>query len=136
MRERLTWVQAVAECERSGRPYVLVTVLGVTGSVPREPASKMVVTPEHSYDTIGGGHLEYRVIARARERLANHEYSFELAHFPLGASLGQCCGGSVAVLLETQTAGNAPSERVVADLIGAAGGITATGDSATVSAAQ
>lgn len=107
MQERLTWIQAVADCERRGQPYVLVTVLGVTGSVPREPASKMVVTREHSYDTIGGGHLEYRVIARARERLANHEYSYELAHFPLGASLGQCCGGSVAVLLEAQAGGDA-----------------------------
>ncbi len=107
MQERLTWIQAVADCERRGQPYVLVTVLGVTGSVPREPASKMVVTREHSYDTIGGGHLEYRVIARARERLANHEYSYELAHFPLGASLGQCCGGSVAVLLEAQPGGDA-----------------------------
>lgn len=107
MQDRLTWIQAVADCERRGQPYVLVTVLGVTGSVPREPASKMVVTREHSYDTIGGGHLEYRVIARARERLANHEYSYELAHFPLGASLGQCCGGSVAVLLEAQSGGDA-----------------------------
>lgn len=107
MQERLTWIQAVADCERTGQPYVLVTVLGVTGSVPREPASKMVVTQEHSYDTIGGGHLEYRVIARARERLANREYSYELANFPLGASLGQCCGGSVAVLLEAQAGGEA-----------------------------
>ena len=47
------------------------------------------------------------MIARARERLANHEYSYELAHFPLGASLGQCCGGSVAVLLEAQSGGDA-----------------------------
>lgn len=107
MRGRITWVEAVADCERSGQPYVLVTVLGVAGSVPREPASKMVVTQEHAYDTIGGGHLEYRVIARARERLANQEYTYELAHFPLGASLGQCCGGSVAVLLEAQAGGDA-----------------------------
>ncbi|PSF13284.1 xanthine dehydrogenase accessory protein XdhC [Marinobacter fuscus] len=107
MRERLNWVEAVADCERSGQPYVLVTVLGVTGSVPREPASKMVVTREHTYDTIGGGHLEYRVIARARERLAEQDYTYELAHFPLGASLGQCCGGSVAVLLEAQPGSDA-----------------------------
>ena len=107
MEQRLNWHQAVTDCERRGEPYVLVTVLGVTGSVPREPASKMVVTGEHSYDTIGGGHLEYRIIARARERLAARDYSYELAHFPLGASLGQCCGGSVAVLLEAQTGGDA-----------------------------
>ncbi|EBA00044.1 xanthine dehydrogenase accessory protein XdhC [Marinobacter sp. ELB17] len=107
MHPRLNWYQAIADCERRGEPYVLVTVLGVTGSVPREPASKMVITGEHSYDTIGGGHLEYRIIARAREHLARGDYSYELAHFPLGASLGQCCGGSVAVLLETQTSSNA-----------------------------
>ena len=100
MERRLNWYQAVAHCEAVGEPYVLVTVLGVTGSVPREPASKMVITGEHSYDTIGGGHLEYRIGQRARERLARQDYASEMAHFPLGASLGQCCGGSVSVLIE------------------------------------
>ena len=100
MERRLNWYQAVAHCEAVGEPYVLVTVLGVTGSVPREPASKMVITGEHSYDTIGGGHLEYRIGQQARERLARQDYTSEMAHFPLGASLGQCCGGSVSVLIE------------------------------------
>lgn len=102
MDKQMNWYQAVAHCEQKGEPYVLVTVLGVTGSVPREPASKMVITGEHSFDTIGGGHLEYRVSQQARERLIRHSYGPELAHFPLGASLGQCCGGSVSVLLEAQ----------------------------------
>jgi xanthine dehydrogenase accessory factor len=100
MERRLNWYQAVAHCEAVGEPYALVTVLGVTGSVPREPASKMVITGEHSYDTIGGGHLEYRIGQQARERLARQDYTSEMAHFPLGASLGQCCGGSVSVLIE------------------------------------
>ena len=100
MERRLNWYQAVGHCEDKGEPYVLVTVLGVTGSVPREPATKMVVTGEHSYDTIGGGHLEYRICQQARERLAKQDYTSEIAHFPLGASLGQCYGGSVSVLLE------------------------------------
>ena len=100
MERRLNWYQAVGHCEDKGEPYVLVTVLGVTGSVPRESATKMVVTGEHSYDTIGGGHLEYRICQQARERLAKQDYTSEIAHFPLGASLGQCCGGSVSVLLE------------------------------------
>jgi len=100
MDSQMNWYQAVAHCEQKGEPYVLVTVLGVTGSVPREPASKMVVTGEHSYDTIGGGHLEYKVSQQARQRLAHSDYGPELAHFPLGATLGQCCGGSVSVLLE------------------------------------
>ncbi|WP_339779496.1 xanthine dehydrogenase accessory protein XdhC [uncultured Marinobacter sp.] len=100
MDRRLNWYQAVALCEDQGEPYVLVTVLGVTGSVPREPSSKMVVTGTQSYDTIGGGHLEYRICQQARERLARQDFTSEMANFPLGASLGQCCGGSVSVLLE------------------------------------
>jgi len=100
MDRRLNWYQAVALCEDQGEPYVLVTVLGVTGSVPREPSSKMVVTGTQSYDTIGGGHLEYRICQQARERLARQDFTSKMANFPLGASLGQCCGGSVSVLLE------------------------------------
>lgn len=100
MDRRLSWYQAVSHCEQQGEPYVLVTVLGVSGSTPREPASKMVVTGEHSFDTIGGGQLEYRVCEQARECLLRQAYGPQLAHFPLGASLGQCCGGSVSVLLE------------------------------------
>lgn len=101
MEKRLNWHQAVTQSEQRGEPYALITVLGVAGSVPREPASKMVVTGEHCYDTIGGGHLEYRICQRARELLTGGTYTSELAHFPLGASLGQCCGGSVSVLIET-----------------------------------
>lgn len=100
MNDRLTWYQAVAQCESRGEPYVLVTVLGVTGSVPREPAAKMVVTGDQTYDTLGGGNLEFRITQRAREQLAAGGGTSEMAHFPLGASLGQCCGGSVSVLLE------------------------------------
>lgn len=100
MKRHMTWYQAVTCCEEQGEPYVLVTVLGVSGSVPREPASKMVVTADLSFDTIGGGQLEYRVCQQAREQLLRQDYGPQLAHFPLGASLGQCCGGSVSVLLE------------------------------------
>lgn len=94
------WYDAVADCERRGEDYVLVTVLGVAGSVPREPTSKMVVTAEDTYDSIGGGHLEFNIVKAAREKLATGNFDFAMQHFPLGASLGQCCGGSVAVLLE------------------------------------
>lgn len=102
MTSPMPWYEAVADCERRGEPYVIVTVLGVTGSVPREPASKCVVTGDQVYDTIGGGHFEFRVTEQARAQLAQSDYTSALAHFPLGASLGQCCGGSVSVLLEAR----------------------------------
>ncbi|SBS29757.1 XdhC and CoxI family protein [Marinomonas aquimarina] len=94
------WTDVVAQLQRSGEAYVLVTVIGTRGSSPRETGSKMVVTTEHSFDTIGGGHLEYKAIAKARELLLKQQDCQHIEEYPLGATLGQCCGGKVSVLFE------------------------------------
>lgn len=94
------WHEAIAECQERNEGYVLVTVVGTAGSSPREPGSKMVVTASHSIDTIGGGHLEFDAIARARAYLAKGEVCTELHSYPLSSSLGQCCGGAVKVLFD------------------------------------
>jgi len=94
------WYQAVDACEQAGEPYVMATVIGATGSVPRDQGSKMIVTQEHTYDTLGGGHLEYLVTDQARQLLLKQENDSLVEHFPLGAKLGQCCGGRVTVLFE------------------------------------
>lgn len=94
------WTDVVAELQRSGEAYVLVTVIGTRGSSPRETGSKMVVTAEHSFDTIGGGHLEYKAIAKARELMLKQQDCQHIEEYPLGATLGQCCGGKVSVLFE------------------------------------
>jgi len=61
----------------------------------------MVVTEDGLEGTIGGGHLELQAIGIAREMLASAAKSAgELKRFPLGASLGQCCGGLVNLLFE------------------------------------
>ena len=54
------WGEMIAQLQRTSEAYVLVTVIGTRGSTPRETGSKMVVTAENSYDTIGGGHLELK----------------------------------------------------------------------------
>lgn len=99
------WFEAVTHCERTAEPYALITVLTTAGSTPREQGTKMVVTPDRQFDTIGGGHLEFKAIALAREALANaaqqrtnHQ---QLHAFPLASALGQCCGGAVKLLIET-----------------------------------
>jgi xanthine dehydrogenase accessory factor len=46
--------------------------------------------------TIGGGHLEWRAIDHARQRLAGRPVDDRL-HLPLGPALGQCCGGAVTL---------------------------------------
>jgi xanthine dehydrogenase accessory factor len=85
-------------------PAILVTVANVVGSGPREPGAKMLVTPEHLFDTIGGGHLEMCATQIAREMLAmpagSLAFDRRLERFPLGSSLGQCCGGVMHLAFE------------------------------------
>jgi xanthine dehydrogenase accessory factor len=95
------WFEAVQHCEQSGEAYVIATVLGAAGSIPRDQGSKMVITANHEFDTLGGGHLEFKVMEKARDLIADNEAGNTIEHFPLGASLGQCCGGSVTVLFES-----------------------------------
>jgi len=83
---------------------IVVTMAKVVGSGPRESGAKMVVTAMQLFDTIGGGHLEMRAIAIAREMLSMSIGTLaserRLERFPLGPSLGQCCGGVVHLVFE------------------------------------
>ena len=82
-----------------GRPAVLVEVTATRGSVPREAGTRMLVSADQVLGTIGGGHLEWRAIADARELLARSEAQPLVQEIALGPSLGQCCGGSVRLRL-------------------------------------
>ena len=62
--------QALTELAAAERPAVLVTILHVAGSTPREAGTKMVVSEDALHGTIGGGHLELAAIELARELLA------------------------------------------------------------------
>lgn len=94
------WMDAIARLRDSAESYVLITVIGVQGSTPRESGSKMLVTAGETFDTIGGGHLEFAAIEHARQLLLAGKDSQALEHFPLGARLGQCCGGRASLLFE------------------------------------
>lgn len=100
------WIEALARLARAGTPAILATVEGAEGSTPRDQGTRMLVTPEAIHDTIGGGNLEHRAIAIAREMLAVDGAAGDAAaaprveHFPLGPGLGQCCGGNATVRLE------------------------------------
>ncbi|RCX07239.1 xanthine dehydrogenase accessory protein XdhC [Marinomonas foliarum] len=101
MMSSMSWVQALQEVEKAGQAWVIATVIGTQGSAPRESSSKMIITEEHSFDTIGGGQLEYAVCQKARAMLQDASSpSHVLENFPLAAKTNQCCGGTVSVLLE------------------------------------
>jgi len=99
------WIAALAETSGAGRPAVLVTVLQVAGSTPREAGAKMLVTADGAAGSIGGGHLELEMVTQARALLARAASGEDVAgpvvrELALGPSLGQCCGGRTSVLLE------------------------------------
>ncbi|MHA6493427.1 xanthine dehydrogenase accessory protein XdhC [Pseudomonas borbori] len=96
----MSWISALAELQQQGQPCVLVTIIEERGSTPRNAGSKMVVTAERIFETIGGGHLEYRAMELAREMLSSRSQDTRLERFSLGASLGQCCGGATVLLFE------------------------------------
>ncbi|KFE47600.1 xanthine dehydrogenase accessory protein XdhC [Pseudomonas syringae] len=94
------WISALAELQSRGEACVLVTIIEERGSTPRNAGSKMVVSAERIFDTVGGGHLEYKAMEIAREMLAGGSQNTRLERFSLGASLGQCCGGVNVLLFE------------------------------------
>ena len=75
---------------------VLVEVREAKGSTPREAGAYMLVAPDTSWGTIGGGQMELLAIERAHTMLAagETEDAFDL---PLGPEIGQCCGGRVVI---------------------------------------
>lgn len=77
-------------------PRIYVEITCTRGSTPRDAGTTMIVTRTTTKQTIGGGALEYRAIATAREILAagGDERSETI---PLGPNLGQCCGGAVTL---------------------------------------
>ncbi|MCP4332313.1 MAG: xanthine dehydrogenase accessory protein XdhC [Gammaproteobacteria bacterium] len=93
------WQSTVARLRQMQIPAVLVRVDSIVGSTPREPGARMIVTADHIYGTIGGGNLEYQASRIARNQL-ELGVGDGLQRFPLGAGLGQCCGGLVNLMFE------------------------------------
>ena len=112
------WFEGLAQYQQQGVAHVLATIVAVNGSAPRALQAKMVITAVSICDTLGGGGLEHDVIATARQLLTGavvaetakkqlkktdnpvRREAVYNKHYPLGAKLGQCCGGSVTVMFE------------------------------------
>ncbi|MFK3915448.1 XdhC family protein [Psychrobacter sp. NPDC078501] len=125
----VVWYEGLARYQQQGIAHVLATVVAVNGSAPRALQAKMIITQDNIVDTLGGGGLEHDVINTARQ-LLNGEIAATVSkevkpkvyeandtsaltpskgvrrdavytkHYPLGAKLAQCCGGSVTVMFE------------------------------------
>ncbi|MFT4101818.1 MAG: XdhC family protein [Burkholderiaceae bacterium] len=91
----------------AAKPCAIVRIVAAGGSTPRGAGTRMLVSGDRIAGTIGGGHLEFRAIALARQALSDARAGgFAPRHhrFALGPSLGQCCGGRVEIAIEPLTA--------------------------------
>mgnify|MGYP003582290123 CR=1 FL=1 len=95
-----SWLIAMVQGLSARRPQVLITVAQAVGSTPRDAGARMWINSSGAVDTIGGGHLEQQAIEVAGRMLANAEPRRQLIRYPLGPSLGQCCGGVVWLAFE------------------------------------
>ena len=75
---------------------IWIEVAATRGSAPRDAGTAMRVTAAETEGTIGGGALEWRAIAIARDMIARGAGPATRT-FPLGPDLGQCCGGAVTL---------------------------------------
>jgi xanthine dehydrogenase accessory factor len=80
---------------KQGEAGVLVRVESTQGSAPREAGTWMAVWADGLTATIGGGQLEFQATDEARTWLAGGAPIEGVRRYPLGPSLGQCCGGVV-----------------------------------------
>ena len=90
---------------------VLVRITATQGSAPREAGTWMAVWAEGLTATIGGGQLEFQVAQAARAMLSGAAVPEGAQRYPLGPSLGQCCGGVVFLSYQRVTVADAPALR-------------------------
>ncbi|QHQ35708.1 xanthine dehydrogenase accessory protein XdhC [Algicella marina] len=98
----------LAEFVAANGTAVRIVIMAHKGSTPREVGTSMLVSRAAVDGTIGGGALEHQAISDARTLLADLSRQRRSLRVPLGPALGQCCGGSVELLLERFDANNLP----------------------------
>ena len=97
-----------------GQPAIRVVLSRAEGSTPREMGADMMIYGDHFSGTIGGGTLEHEVIIEARALMKADRRDFRTKRqYPLGPTLGQCCGGFVEVLFEHILAEDLPLWREI-----------------------
>lgn len=96
----MKWFDALSSLSSDSQTHVLLTVLDTRGSSPRDAGTKMVVSKNQIFDTIGGGALEHESIEIARQLLSTNKNQQHTETFNLGKDLKQCCGGVVPVFFE------------------------------------
>jgi xanthine dehydrogenase accessory factor len=97
-----SWIDEARDRIARDGAVVRASLVGVRGSAPREAGAMMLISATDIWQTIGGGSLEFEVMAKARAMLAAPPtpWARQVISAALGPDMGQCCGGHVRILLE------------------------------------
>ena len=103
-------LEKLLRARQSRTPCALVTVAATTGSVPRQPGSKMLVYADGKISgTVGGGKFEALVVEECLKSIAAKKTV--LKTYPLREdrpdSFGAICGGEVTIMIEPQNLNSA-----------------------------
>lgn len=95
---------ALQAAQAEGTPAVLVTIVARHGSAPREVGSKMLVLPDKTIGSVGGGIMEYRAQQQATRMLAGAEAPCQRMTCSADGKNTDAaiaaCGGSMELLLK------------------------------------
>lgn len=101
----MTWIDAFNELTKKQEAFVMVTIAEVRGHAPRLAGSKMLVSSQEIFGSVGGGNLEQVAIKCSRKMLQGKNKATQILTVTLNPTSGehgvQCCGGEVTLLLET-----------------------------------
>lgn len=92
------WLGPLTKILERGEAAMLVHLVELKGSGPREVGAQMLVTEDAIHGTIGGGELEHAATLQGRALLQSGRAG--LQRYALGPELNQCCGGSVTLAFE------------------------------------
>jgi xanthine dehydrogenase accessory factor len=98
------YIEKLAELDRSGKPFVSVTMVEAIGSTPQDVGSRMLVDSHGlAFGTVGGGRVERKAIEVAQQLLERREVARPtmLVEWNLQNDVGMTCGGVVRLFFET-----------------------------------
>lgn len=99
-----TLLEALEEAQKSNTPSVLGTIVARHGSTPREIGSKMLVLPDKTIGSVGGGIMEYRAQQLAHQMLTGEAAPCQLVQYSADGKNEDAaiaaCGGSMELLLQ------------------------------------
>jgi xanthine dehydrogenase accessory factor len=118
----MVWLEPLITLSKAGEPFVIVTITQVRGHAPRSSGTKMIVSKEHVFGSVGGGNLEQTAINQSRRLLIDSRRGdvrslsesvgplapthiepmmLTVTLNPKEGEYGiQCCGGEVTLLFE------------------------------------